>query len=134
MLQDLGDLAGAKAAYERALKIDEASFGPDHPKVAIRVNNLGRVLQDLGDLARAKAAFERALEIFERAFIVTHFCVAPDRFLRRADACVTASRRLDGRGALGRCHEACRHTGGVEGWNKFLNSWHTGARISGWVE
>ncbi len=63
MLQDLGDLAGAKAAFERALKIDEATYGPDHPNVAIDVNNLGSVLQDLGDLAGAQAAYERALKI-----------------------------------------------------------------------
>ena len=61
VLQDLGDLAGARAAFERALAIDEAAFGPDHPNVAIRVNNLGMVLQDMGDLAGARAAFERAL-------------------------------------------------------------------------
>ena len=41
MLQDLGDLAGARAAFERALAIDEKSFGPDHPDVATDVNNLG---------------------------------------------------------------------------------------------
>ena len=40
-LNEMADFAGARAACERALKIDEASFGPDHPKVAIRVNNLG---------------------------------------------------------------------------------------------
>ena len=49
----------ARAAYERALAIDEASFGPDHPDVATDVNNLGGVLQDQGDLADARAAFER---------------------------------------------------------------------------
>jgi tetratricopeptide (TPR) repeat protein len=63
-ISDLADYAGAKAAYERALKIDEATYGPDHPTVAIRVNNLGGVLQALGDLAGAKAAYERALKIF----------------------------------------------------------------------
>ena len=44
VLQDLGDLAGARAAFERALAIDEKSFGPDHPEVATDVNNLGVVL------------------------------------------------------------------------------------------
>ena len=29
-----------RAAYRRALAIDEASYGPDHPNVAIRLNNL----------------------------------------------------------------------------------------------
>ncbi len=74
--QDLGDLAGARAAYERALRIDEKSFGPDHPKVAIDVNNLGSVLQDLGDLAGARAAFERALTIDEKSFGPDHPDVA----------------------------------------------------------
>ena len=50
MLQDLGDLPGAKTQLERALAIDEAAYGPDHLNVAIRRNNLGSVLQDLGDL------------------------------------------------------------------------------------
>jgi tetratricopeptide (TPR) repeat protein len=72
VLQDLGDLAGAGAAFERALKIDEASFGPDHPNVATRVNNLGMVLRALGDLAGARAAAERALAIFERALGPDH--------------------------------------------------------------
>jgi tetratricopeptide (TPR) repeat protein len=63
VLQALGDLAGAKACYERALRIDEAAFGPDHPNVARDVNNLGGVLQALGDLAGAKACYERTLRI-----------------------------------------------------------------------
>jgi tetratricopeptide (TPR) repeat protein len=46
-----------------ALAIGEETFGKSHPKVAIRVNNLGNVLQDLGDLEGAKAHFERALQI-----------------------------------------------------------------------
>jgi len=65
-LDMVADYAAARAAYERALAIDEAAFGPEHPKVARDVNNLGLVLQDLGDLAGARAAFERALAIFEK--------------------------------------------------------------------
>ena len=78
VLQDLGDLAGARAAFERALAIDERAFGPDHPNVATDVNNLGSVLQDLGDLAGARAAFERALAIDERAYGPDHPNVATD--------------------------------------------------------
>ena len=62
----MGEFAGANAAYERALAIDETTFGPDHPNVAIRVNNLGGVLRAQGDYAGAKAAYERALAIFEK--------------------------------------------------------------------
>ncbi len=61
MLLKLGDLAGARAAYERALMISKVAYGPDHPDVATAVNNLGRVLQELGDHAGARAAYERAL-------------------------------------------------------------------------
>jgi len=50
--------------FERALAIDEAAYGPDHPGVAIDVNNLGLVLQDIGDLEAAKKMYERALSIF----------------------------------------------------------------------
>ena len=72
MLQDLGDLAGARAAYERALCIFERVLGPDHPNVATLVNNLGGVLQALGDLAGARAACERALRIFEKSLPPEH--------------------------------------------------------------
>ncbi len=72
----IADYAGAKAAFERALKIDEVAYGPEHPTVAIRVNNLGLVLQDLGDLSGAKAAHERALKILESNFGPNHLQVA----------------------------------------------------------
>ena len=38
----------------RALAIDEASFGPDHPKVATDLNNLAGLLQDTNRLAEAE--------------------------------------------------------------------------------
>ena len=48
------EYAQAKKMYERALAIDEAALGPDHPNVATRLNNLGLVLKEQGDLAGAK--------------------------------------------------------------------------------
>ncbi len=39
--------------------------GPDHPQIAIYVNNLGFVLQRLGDLTGAIACFERVISFFE---------------------------------------------------------------------
>ncbi len=62
-LQVVAEYSGAKAAFERALRISEAAFGPDHPTVAIRVNNLGKLLVALGEYTEAKAAFDRALAI-----------------------------------------------------------------------
>lgn len=61
-----------RAAFERALAIDEAVFGPEHPKVARDVNNLGLVLRDLGDYAGVKAAYERVLVILENHFPPDH--------------------------------------------------------------
>jgi len=70
--------AAARAHYERALKIDEAAYGKNHPTVAIRVNNLGLVLRDMGDLKGAKAHYERALKIDEAAYGKNHPEVATD--------------------------------------------------------
>jgi hypothetical protein len=58
--------------FERTLRIGEASYGENHPQVAIYVNNLGDVLRQLGDLAGAKAAFEHALDIFHRSLGAEH--------------------------------------------------------------
>jgi Tetratricopeptide repeat len=40
VLRDLGDLAGARAAFERALAIWERVFGPDHPSTRKARGNL----------------------------------------------------------------------------------------------
>ena len=75
-LKGRAQFAEAKEMYERALAIDEAAYGPDHPTVAIDVNNLGDVLQDLGDLEGAKKMYERALAIDEAAYGPDHPTVA----------------------------------------------------------
>jgi tetratricopeptide (TPR) repeat protein len=59
-----------------AAAIDAAAYGPDHPVVAIRVNNLARVLHNLGDLAEARRGFERALAIDAAAYGPHHPSVA----------------------------------------------------------
>jgi len=66
----------ARTCFERALKIDEAAHGLDHPNVAACVNNLGLVLQAQGDLAAARACYERALKINEAAYGLDHPNVA----------------------------------------------------------
>ena len=40
----------AKQTYERALEIDRRVLGDDHPRVAMRLNNLAIVAQNMGDL------------------------------------------------------------------------------------
>ena len=60
-------MSGARVLYERALRIDEAAYGPDHPDVGTDANNLGFALHAQGDLSGARALFERALRIFRAA-------------------------------------------------------------------
>ena len=48
----------------RALAINEASFGLDHPDVAIRLNNLARLLQATNRLAEAEPLMRRVVGIF----------------------------------------------------------------------
>jgi tetratricopeptide (TPR) repeat protein len=70
-LQSVGDLAGARVYYERALEIRDRVLGSDHPETIATVNCLGLLLKDLGDLAGARLYFEQALTIHQRT-------VAPD--------------------------------------------------------
>ncbi|MFM9073796.1 MAG: tetratricopeptide repeat protein, partial [Cyanobium sp.] len=47
-----------------SLAIDEASYGPDHPRVAIDLNNLAQLLQDTNRLAEAEPLMRRMVQIF----------------------------------------------------------------------
>jgi tetratricopeptide (TPR) repeat protein len=74
LFNELGVLFDAKADYaqaetlkRRALAIGETSYGPDHPNVAIRLNNLARLLQDTNRLAEAEPLMRRALAIGEES-------------------------------------------------------------------
>ena len=75
-LQVHARLAEARPLAERALAIDEAAYGPDHPAVAIRLSNLALILKDLGQLAEARPLAERALAITEAAYGPDHPTVA----------------------------------------------------------
>jgi tetratricopeptide (TPR) repeat protein len=92
VLQALGDLTGARAQLEQAVDISEAALGPDHPSMATRRGNLGRVLQALGDLTGAQSQLEQALTIGERALSPDHPTVLD---LRTALAGIPTT--LDGR-------------------------------------
>lgn len=72
----VADFESSKGHYERALAIDEASYGLEHPQVAADLNNLGLVLRALGDMAGAKTQLERALAITEAALGSAHPSVA----------------------------------------------------------
>lgn len=45
-----GRLPEAKALHERALVLDEAIYGPDHPGVAMRLETLAQILREPGQL------------------------------------------------------------------------------------
>jgi len=56
----------------RALAIFEASYGPDHPSVAIRLNNIATLLYNTNRLAEAEPLMRRALAIFEASYGPDH--------------------------------------------------------------
>jgi tetratricopeptide (TPR) repeat protein len=69
LLQATNRMAEAEALYRRALAIDEASFGPNHPDVAGNLNNLAQLLKATNRLAAAEPLMQRVLAIlvdFER--------------------------------------------------------------------
>jgi Tfp pilus assembly protein PilF len=55
----------ASPLARRALAIYEKSYAPDHPGVAISLNNLGVALLDTDRLGEAEPLFRRALPILE---------------------------------------------------------------------
>ena len=49
------------------MAIDEKALGPDHPNVAIDLNNLGVLYDAQGKYSEAEPLFKRALAIDEKA-------------------------------------------------------------------
>ncbi|MDN5752476.1 MAG: tetratricopeptide repeat protein, partial [Nitrosospira sp.] len=79
LLNDAGSLLLVKAQYaeaeplmRRALAINEASFGADHPKVARDLNNLAQLLKATNRLADAEPLMRRALYVFFRGLGTEH--------------------------------------------------------------
>jgi tetratricopeptide (TPR) repeat protein len=68
----VGDFAGARPYFERALAIDEKVLGSEHPDTSSSLNNLGALLQSQGDLAGARPYYERALAIREKVLGAEH--------------------------------------------------------------
>ncbi len=66
----------AEPLMRRALAMDEATFGKDHPEVAIRLNNLAALLQATNRLAEAEPLMRRTLAIGEANFGKDHPNVA----------------------------------------------------------
>jgi tetratricopeptide (TPR) repeat protein len=77
----------------RALAIDEQSHGKDHPRVAIRLNNLALLLQDTNRLHEAEPLMRRALAIDELSYGKDHTNVAIR--LNNLAVLLQATNRLD---------------------------------------
>ncbi|MBX7211307.1 MAG: tetratricopeptide repeat protein [Verrucomicrobiaceae bacterium] len=66
----------AEPLYRRSLALDDASFGKDHPEVAIDLNNLAELLRVTNRHAEAEPLMRRALGIDETSFGKEHPKVA----------------------------------------------------------
>ena len=65
----LGHSDKAIEYLNKALAIDLITYGPDHPTVSVRWNNLGGVWQDKGNYGKAREHYEKALGIVKKAGI-----------------------------------------------------------------
>ena len=77
-LDDQAQFAEAEPLYKRALKIDEAFLGKDHPDVARDLNNLASLYQATNRLKEAEPLMKRAVKIDEASFGKDHPNVATD--------------------------------------------------------
>ena len=68
--------AEAEPLMRRAVEIDEATFGEDHPEVAADINNLAQLLKATNRLTEAETLMRRALAIFDASFGKDHPNVA----------------------------------------------------------
>jgi tetratricopeptide (TPR) repeat protein len=71
-----GNYAKAEPLYQRALAIFEKVLGPDHPEVALVLNNLGKLYHTQGNYAKAERFYKRSLAIMEEALGPDHLDVA----------------------------------------------------------
>ncbi len=63
MYLDQGKFEPAESSFQRALKIREKVFGPDHPDVADSLENYAGLLRETGRPAEAAKLETRAAEI-----------------------------------------------------------------------
>jgi len=76
MMKDTNRLAEAEPLMRRALAIDEASYGAEHPRVAIELNNLAALLWATNRLAEAEPLMRGVLAIDEASYGAEHPAVA----------------------------------------------------------
>ena len=72
----MGKYKEARSMHQRALAAIKHKFGPDHPRVAAILNNLGNVFMAVGKYEKARAIYQRALTIRKNALGSDHPDVA----------------------------------------------------------
>ncbi len=75
-LADEGRYDDAVDVAKQAVEMAEHHFGPEHPNVAMGLNNLAEFYHDQALYAEARPLYERALEIREKALGPRHLKVA----------------------------------------------------------
>jgi len=75
-LYQQGNYVEATAVAQEAVRLAEASFGPNDPRVATSLNNLAGLYRDQGKHSEAEPFFKRALAVREMALGPNHPVVA----------------------------------------------------------
>lgn len=65
-------MSGAKPLLERSLGIWQKVLGPDHPHVALSLNNLAALHEAMAHHAEAESLFTQSLEILQRKLSPRH--------------------------------------------------------------
>jgi tetratricopeptide (TPR) repeat protein len=71
-LRLLGDLEGARAEHAESAAMMSRQFGPDDPRVAMALTNLGLAELEAGDIPGARAHQQRAYDALLRAYGPDH--------------------------------------------------------------
>lgn len=66
-LLEVGKLEEAAREFEKVVELAERAFGPDDPRLAVDLNNLGEVYRRMGRLDRASELLRRAIRLDEAA-------------------------------------------------------------------
>jgi tetratricopeptide (TPR) repeat protein len=77
-LDDRAQYMEAELLYRRAITIGEKTLGPEHPDLAIRLNNLANLYRDQGKYAEAEPLYQRAITIDEKTLGPEHPGLATD--------------------------------------------------------
>ena len=73
---EMGRYPEARSLYEKALAIREKTLGPNHPDVAVSLNNLAGLYHDLGLYTKVEPLLQRSIKILEKSLGPDHPDVA----------------------------------------------------------